>query len=81
MEKVVIFPSERAIIVSRIKYPAIVRSGPTVIDKKRRKNVEKCLRCRVKSRRHFENNVEKGRKSVSAIASTRGCGWLVVEKK
>ena len=35
-----IFPSEIAITVSKLKYPAIVRlgSGPTVIDKKRGKN-------------------------------------------
>ena len=33
MEKVVIFPSETAIVVSLVKYPAIVKSGPTVVDK------------------------------------------------
>ena len=57
-----IFPSETAIIVLLVKYPAIVRSGPTVVDKKRGKFGKMSLRRCVKSRRHFENNVEKKQK-------------------
>ena len=72
--------SESAIIVSLVKYPTIVKRRPTVIDKKRGKKMKKCLRRCVKLRRHFKNNVEKGRKNVSAVASLRGCDWLVLKK-
>ena len=38
MKRVVLFPSESAIIVSLVKYPAIVQKRTTVIDKQSEKN-------------------------------------------
>jgi len=55
------------IIVSLVKYPAIVRSRLTMIDKKCGKNLEKCLHCRVKLQHHFENNVEKRKEKASRL--------------
>lgn len=55
------------IIVSLVKYPAIVRSRLTMIDKKCGKNLEKCLHCRVKLQHHFENNVEKRKEKTSRL--------------
>jgi len=37
MKKVIIFPSESTIVVSLVKYPTTVRSGPTVINKTEKK--------------------------------------------
>ena len=38
MKRVVLFPSESAIIVSLVKYPAIVQKRTTLIDKQSEKN-------------------------------------------
>ena len=83
MKRVVLFPSEKAIIVSLVKYPAIVEKRTTVIDEKSGKKMEKCLppvrRC-LKSWRHFEMTWKKGRKKAYAVELTRGCDWLVRKK-
>ena len=41
MKRVVLFPSESAIIVSLVKYPAIVQKRTTVVDKKSETKLEK----------------------------------------
>ena len=41
MKRVVLFPSESAIIVSLVKYPAIVQKRTTVIDKQSEKKIGK----------------------------------------
>ena len=78
MEKVVIFPSETATVVSLVKYPAIVRSRPTVVDK----NTEKFEKmspplCEITAPL-LRKRGKKDRKNVCAIVLVHGHDWLVL---
>ena len=80
--KKVIFPSETPITVSLVKYATIVGSGPTVIDKKCRKNWKNVSAIVKLLNQHSTLKItwKIRRKNVLAFASTRGCDWLILKK-